>query len=322
VYSVLEYAIKCPKVPVPVGSQLANELKHEVALMLPFMHIPNIASVKGWFARQNNICIVLEKADSTLGDKLADRSLFRLTYQERLEICLGIIRGLAEIHLAGVVHRDFKPENVLMKKEGDKWIPMISDFGSSFLILTNSASNVRDSAGTIGYDAPEVAVDNQVPSFASDIYALSFTLYEILTEKRPFAGLKPSQILTKFTIQHKRPTEWNVDISNGLKQLITLGWNPQPQCRPLIGAYVSMFRLACTCKVVSCNQVLAPFTAKVSLPLNTTLEQVLLKFPSHFDRFVFEQLMGRVVVDDFDCLQMLFSSEHTKTLLERVQHGR
>jgi serine/threonine-protein kinase len=147
----------------------------------------------------------------SLAKTLDNSTILKLTFQERLDVALGSGKGLGELHLAGVIHRDFKPTNVLLEiaSTGHGYIPRIADFGVSFLIQTASATAVKKSGGTVGYDALEVA-EGDTPSFQSDIYALSFTLYEILTVQRPFSGLIDTQIIIKFTLKGERPQDWTV----------------------------------------------------------------------------------------------------------------
>ncbi|CAF2907940.1 unnamed protein product [Rotaria sp. Silwood2] len=158
---------------------------------------------------QFGIGIVMEYINGqSLAAALADNSTIirNLSIRERLEIALGIAKGLAELHLARLVHRDFKPENVLLSQSpAGSYIPKIVDFGVSFQLAIASATFVKESGGTIGYDAPEVVIDNKAPSVASDIYSLAFTLYELLTAKRAFTGLKLTQILGRFTMRGERP---------------------------------------------------------------------------------------------------------------------
>ncbi|CAF3751273.1 unnamed protein product [Rotaria sordida] len=249
ILKVQNYAIKCPRVPAVTGSDIENAIIHEIFLSRPLSHMPNILIVYGGIRLPNyGISIVTEFIDgSSLATALINDKILNLTFEERLDIALGICKGLGELHLAGIVHRDFKPANVLLQvnSTGQGYIPKIADFGVSFLIQTASATAVQKSGGTVGYDALEVANGN-TPSFQSDIYALSFTLYELLTVQHPFAGLKDTQIIMKFTIKGERPKDWRIHtvhptvtvMPNILKNIIEKGWSPEPENRATIGEII------------------------------------------------------------------------------------
>ncbi|CAF1448979.1 unnamed protein product [Rotaria sp. Silwood1] len=246
VFKVQNYAIKCPRVPALVDSDIEGAIIHEIFLSRPLSHIPNILIVYGGIQLPDfGISIVMEFIDGpSLATALINDTILNLTFEKRLDIALGICKGLGELHLTGIVHRDFKPANVLLQPDstGHGYIPKIADFGVSFLIQTASATAVKRSGGTVGYDAPEVA-DGDTPSFQSDIYALSFTLYELLTVQRPFIGLKDTQIITKFTIKGERPKDWTVKAAHStvtvipdmLRNTIQKGWLPEPKNRATIG---------------------------------------------------------------------------------------
>ena len=97
-----------------------------------------------------------------------------------------IAEGMAYCHANGVIHRDMKPENVLIREDGQ---PIILDFG---LALTKDAkrvtyANLSTTAGTPDYMSPEQC-EGQRGDVRSDIYALGVMLYELLAGKTPFAG--------------------------------------------------------------------------------------------------------------------------------------
>jgi serine/threonine-protein kinase len=182
----------------------------------------------------------------SLAVALSDSSTIirNLSIRERVHVALGIAQGLGELHLAKLVHCDFKLENVLLSQSVDGvYTPKITDFGVSFQLAIVSATAVKESCGTVGYDAPEVVIDNKTPSAAADIYALAFTLYELMTVKRVFAGLRSAQILAKFTIGSERPRDWSGDIPHLLKQAIKKAWSIEPDQRATIGETIHAIRI-------------------------------------------------------------------------------
>lgn len=110
------------------------------------------------------------------------------TREERIEICTGLISGVAAIHVAGVIHRDLKPNNVMLERVAGKLTPLLMDFG---LARPHEAEMTADGsgmlAGTPGYLAPELW-SNPHPTQASDLYALGVVLHQVLTGERPMTS--------------------------------------------------------------------------------------------------------------------------------------
>jgi len=113
-----------------------------------------------------------------------------------LEIFLKITQGIEAAHKAGVVHRDLKPQNIMLTSDG--W-PYVMDFGLAKALQTESSISVSGAVmGTPAYMPPEQAqgeldkVDAQ-----SDVYSLGATIYAVLCKKQPFAGKNPMEVLMK-----------------------------------------------------------------------------------------------------------------------------
>src|SRR5512147_2867395 len=128
------------------------------------------------------------------GGSLTDRIKAKtLTVDEATKIIEQIAPGLDEAHSKGIIHRDFKPSNILFDNKG---APYISDFGIAK--MTQSAGTVTGSAiiGTPAYMAPEQAQGTAVDGRA-DIYALGIILYEMLTGKQPYEADTPMGVAIK-----------------------------------------------------------------------------------------------------------------------------
>ena len=107
------------------------------------------------------------------------------TAERRLDVCVGVVRGVAAAHRAGVVHSDIKPDNVLVSVDDTA---LVGDFG-----LARRVDRVRaeDAGGTYGYMAPEVE-RGEAATPASDQYSLAVTIHECLTGARPPRQGEPS----------------------------------------------------------------------------------------------------------------------------------
>jgi serine/threonine protein kinase len=100
-----------------------------------------------------------------------------LTVDAALELSAGIAKGLAAIHEDGIVHLDLKPENVLMDRKDDVWIPKIADFG----LARSTASQVQNNALSIAYASPEHFDTRLERTWAADMFSFGMVLFELLT---------------------------------------------------------------------------------------------------------------------------------------------
>ncbi|MBK8979471.1 MAG: SUMF1/EgtB/PvdO family nonheme iron enzyme [Planctomycetes bacterium] len=117
----------------------------------------------------------------------------RLTIPERLKLFQQVCAGVQHAHQRGVIHRDLKPGNVLVARDGDEHLPKILDFGlakatnQDFLEATVYTEQDRI-LGTPEYMAPEQAAgDGEVVDLRADVYSLGVMLYELLTAELPFS---------------------------------------------------------------------------------------------------------------------------------------
>src|SRR5680860_617418 len=133
--------------------------------------------------------IVMEHVDGpSLRQVLLERG--PLTAGEALSVLDPVCRGLARAHTAGVVHRDVKPENVLVAADGT---PKVADFGIARAMAATSHTQTGTLIGSVHYMAPEL-VDGKECSPASDQYAVGILLYELLTGDKPLSADSPMAV--------------------------------------------------------------------------------------------------------------------------------
>ncbi|MBB2976209.1 serine/threonine-protein kinase [Microbacterium endophyticum] len=162
----------------------------------------------------------------TLRDLL--RQQRRLTVPQTMTIMDAILSGLAAAHRAGIVHRDVKPENVLLAEDGRI---KIGDFGLARATTANTATG-QMLLGTIAYLAPEL-VTRGTADARSDIYALGIMLYEMLTGDQPYKGEQPMQIAYQHaTDSVPRPSVKNPDVPEALDELVLWATERSPDGRP------------------------------------------------------------------------------------------
>lgn len=153
----------------------------------------------------------------------------RLTVPQAISILDAVLSGLAAAHKAGIVHRDVKPENVLLAEDGRI---KIGDFGLARATTANTASGAQ-LLGTIAYLAPEL-VTRGTADARSDIYAIGIMLYEMLTGEQPYKGEQPMQIAFQHaTDSVPRPSVKNPGVPEPLDELVLWATERSPDDRPL-----------------------------------------------------------------------------------------
>ncbi|MEI4273036.1 protein kinase [Klenkia sp. LSe6-5] len=118
---------------------------------------------------------------------------------EAAEVVDGLLAGLAAVHAGGVVHRDVKPENVMLEG-GRPGGVRVTDFGVARIADAGTGARRTTVIGTPEYLAPEVA-DGGEPTPASDLYAVGVVLYELVAGVTPFAGGSPLAVLRRHVEQ-------------------------------------------------------------------------------------------------------------------------
>jgi serine/threonine-protein kinase len=163
----------------------------------------------------------------TLRELLTARG--RLSPREALDITEGVLTGLAAAHSAGIIHRDVKPENVLLGLESQV---KVADFG-----LARAAAGIRNTRtglliGTAAYLAPE-QVSSSTSDERSDVYAVGVMLFEMLTGSQPHTGDTPLAVAYKHVnAAVPAPSSLVPGLPSALDALVTLGTSRDPDLRP------------------------------------------------------------------------------------------
>ncbi len=141
----------------------------------------------------------------------------RLSPGQAVSIARQVCAGLAEAHRLGVIHRDLKPQNIMIDRDGHV---KIMDFGIARALKTEGITGAGMLIGTAEYMSPEQAEGKEVDE-RSDIYGLGTILYEILTGRVPFEGKSPLSVALKHKTEIPQdPKKINPQIPDDLSRLI------------------------------------------------------------------------------------------------------
>lgn len=192
-------AIKLLREDLASDQELVGRFVQERTALLGLDH-PNVVSVRDLVVDGNDLALVMDLVRGTDLRTRLDRDR-RLAPAAAAAIVADIADGLAAAHAAGVVHRDVKPENVLLDMQGPlgpggSHPALLTDFGVAKLIDSPRRTRATKIIGTPDYLAPEI-VEGLPPRAAVDIYALATVLYELLAGFTPFGGGHPGAVLRR-----------------------------------------------------------------------------------------------------------------------------
>ncbi|WP_069465270.1 Stk1 family PASTA domain-containing Ser/Thr kinase [Actinacidiphila rubida] len=166
-------------------------------------------------------------AGCTLRDVLKERGA--LQPRAALDILEPVLAALGAAHRAGLVHRDMKPENVLI---GDDGRVKVADFGLVRAVDTQTSASTGALLGTVSYLAPEQIGHGTVDQ-RSDVYACGLVLYEMLTGRKPYPGDTPMKVIYQHLNEDvPAPSALVPSVAPGLDALVARASARPPQERP------------------------------------------------------------------------------------------
>ncbi|MGA5323562.1 serine/threonine-protein kinase [Streptomyces seoulensis] len=192
-------AIKMLREDLASDQELVGRFVQERTALLGLEH-PHIVTVRDLVVDGNDLALVMDIVRGTDLRTRLDRER-RLAPEAAAAIVADVADGLAAAHAAGVVHRDVKPENILLDMRGPlgpggAHPALLTDFGVAKLIDSPRRTRATKIIGTPDYLAPEI-VEGLPPRAAVDIYALATVLYELLAGFTPFGGGHPGAVLRR-----------------------------------------------------------------------------------------------------------------------------
>ena len=199
---------------------------HAESQAVAMLSHPNIMSVYDVSTTDEADYIVMELIDGiTLKQYMEKKGV--LNWKETLHFGMQIAKALEHAHSRGIVHRDIKPHNVMVLKNGSV---KVTDFGIA-RIMSAGNTLTKEALGSVHYISPEQAKGGRVDA-RSDLYSLGVVMYEMMTGRPPYDGESPVAV----AIQHinatpPMPSVLNPNIPGGLEQIIMKAMEKDPDKR-------------------------------------------------------------------------------------------
>ncbi|KAG6500520.1 probable serine/threonine-protein kinase PBL19 [Zingiber officinale] len=241
------------------GMQGHKQWLAEVQFLAVFEH-PNLVKLLGYCAKDSERLLVYEfMPNKSLEDHLFGRAHPALPWRLRLQIALGVARGLAYLHggEVQVIYRDFKAANVLLDQE---FRPKLSDFGLAREGPAAGHTHVTTAVvGTCGYAAPEYIETGHL-TIKSDVWSFGVVLYEILTGRRSLGRTHPSNERKLLDWVRQFPVDtrkfimimdpklkgvFSLDVARRIAKLANRCLNKNPKERPTMSEIVECLEIEC-----------------------------------------------------------------------------
>ena len=189
---------------------------HDESQAVAMLSHPNIMAVYDVSRSDSLDYIVMELIDGITLKQYMQKKGEPLNWRESLHFITQIMRGLSHAHSRGIIHRDIKPHNIMVLRDGSV---KVADFGIARLVSAAQNTLTQEALGSVHYISPEQARGSHIDC-RSDIYSAGVVLYEMLTGRLPYEGDSPVSV----AIQHINsiplsPREINPDIPEALEAI-------------------------------------------------------------------------------------------------------
>ncbi len=221
-----EVAVKILKEEYLTNEDFKRRFRNESKAIAVLSH-PNIVKIFDVSFGDRVQFIVMEYVDGiTLKEYIEQQKV--VTWKEAVHFTVQILRALQHAHDNGIVHRDVKPQNVMLLQDGTV---KVMDFGIARFARDNGRTISEKAIGSVHYISPEQA-RGDVTDEKTDIYSVGVLMFEMLTGRLPFDGDTPVSIAVKqMQEEAPKPRSINPDIPIGLEEIVVRAMKKDPDLR-------------------------------------------------------------------------------------------
>ncbi|MCI8422577.1 MAG: Stk1 family PASTA domain-containing Ser/Thr kinase [Lawsonibacter sp.] len=203
---------------------------HDESQAIAMLSHPNIVAVYDVSRSSDLEYIVMELIDGITLKQYMNKKGGKLNWREALHFITQIVKALGHAHSRGIIHRDIKPQNVMVLRDGSV---KVSDFGIARVASGGHSTLTQEALGSVHYISPEQARGSYIDT-RSDLYSAGVVLYEMITGRLPFEGDTPVSV----AIQHINsiplsPRELDPSIPDALESITMKAMSPDPDTRYL-----------------------------------------------------------------------------------------
>ncbi|MFT3700685.1 MAG: serine/threonine-protein kinase [Kofleriaceae bacterium] len=203
-----EVALKILPPELAAHSQVKSRFLEEAKALAALDH-PNIVHLYNFGQENQSFVLAMQFVSGKTWERMILESK-RLYWTQSVKIAIDVLKALEYAHSRGVIHRDMKPSNVLVRNHDS--MATVMDFGIAKMTTSTKLTATGQTMGTVRYMSPE-QVRGQEVDLRTDIYSLGATMYESLVGDTPFDGSTHFEIMTKHLSEApKRPSSLGVDL--------------------------------------------------------------------------------------------------------------
>ncbi len=260
-------AVKMLKDSISDNPQALRRFVNESKAVAMLNH-PNIVKILDLSVKTEHKFIVMEYIKGiTLREYMTSKG--KLTWRESAAFIAQILLALDHAHMKGVVHRDIKPQNIMVMEGG---VIKVTDFGIAKIPDAETVTMVDHAVGTIYYISPEQARGKKIDS-RSDIYSLGVMFYEMVTGRLPFLAENSYGIMHKqIHDAPQKPTKWTPELPLGVEQIILTAMEKAPQNRYQSASQMlrHVYRIQRNPTIIFQKQTPVPRTPTAEVAINRT----------------------------------------------------
>ena len=201
---------------------------HDESHAVAMLSHPNIVAVYDVSRSSDIEYIVMELIDGITLKQYMQKKGNKLNWREALHFITQIVKALGHAHSRGIIHRDIKPHNIMVLRDGSV---KVADFGIARVTSGGHSTLTQEALGSVHYISPEQARGSHIDE-RSDLYSAGVVLYEMITGRLPFEGATPVSV----AIQHINsiplsPREIDPTIPEALEAITMKAMAPDPDNR-------------------------------------------------------------------------------------------